>query len=381
MSVINKMLRDLDQRAQVPDGTAASPQPARMQPSAHAGSNRAGAVPGAASRHRVPSWLLALLAVLLASLSVATWWWQKAAEGSAVPAAQLTQATAQAPASVSAPLATAVAPVPTVAPVAAAIAPSAPAPVAPVAAVTTAPPSPGAAKAALPVAPVPLASASPNASVPVPARAVAPAPVALAPALPVRAAAVVAAPSAPSATVPAEPQGGTTRQLQAGRDALAQAQAQWNAGAHDAATELLQAAIAAVERSSAAAPSAAQTQLLAALVRELARMQLAEGRAGAALETLARQEPQLGREADIWAMRGNAAQRLGKHQDSVQAYSTALQLRPNEQRWMLGSAVSLAALGQTANASDMADRARVLGPISKEVQAYLRLAGVRLTEP
>jgi cytochrome c-type biogenesis protein CcmH/NrfG len=89
----------------------------------------------------------------------------------------------------------------------------------------------------------------------------------------------------------------------------------------------------------------------------------------------------LGREADIWAMRGNAAQRLGKHQDSVQAYTTALQLRPNEPRWMLGSAVSLAALGQTAQAAELADKARALGPISKEVLAYLRQAGVRLTEP
>ena len=185
----------------------------------------------------------------------------------------------------------------------------------------------------------------------------------------------------PVTPVASELQGGAARQLQAGRDALAQAQAQWAAGAHDSATELLQGAIASMERAGVSAPSAAQTQLLAALARELGRMQLVEGRAAAALETLARLEPQLGREADIWAMRGNATQRLGRHQDSVQAYATALQLRPNEQRWMLGSAVSLAALGQTANASDMADKARALGPISKEVQAYLRQAGVRLTEP
>lgn len=136
-----------------------------------------------------------------------------------------------------------------------------------------------------------------------------------------------------------------------------------------------------IERSASSSPSVAQTQLLAALARELGRMHLAEGRPAAALDALTRVEPQLGREADIWAMRGNAAQRLGKHQDSVHAYATALQLRPNEQRWLLGSAVSLAALGQTANATEMADKARALGPISKEVQAYLRQAGVRVSEP
>jgi Flp pilus assembly protein TadD len=117
------------------------------------------------------------------------------------------------------------------------------------------------------------------------------------------------------------------------------------------------------------------------MARELGRMLVAEGRPAAALDMLSRLEPTLGREADIWALRGNAAQRLGRHQESVNAYTLALQLRPNEQRWLLASAVSLAVLGQTANASDMAAKAAALGPVSKEVQAYLRQAGVRLAEP
>ena len=171
------------------------------------------------------------------------------------------------------------------------------------------------------------------------------------------------------------------RQLQAGREALAQVQSLWNAGSHDAATELLQQALTLAERSASSSPSAANTQLLASLAREQGRMQLADGRPQAALDGLTRLEPYLVREADAWALRGNAAQRLGRHQDSVQAYTTALQLRPNEQRWLLGAAVSLAALGQTANATDMAARARALGPISKEVQSYLRQAGVHLNEP
>lgn len=168
------------------------------------------------------------------------------------------------------------------------------------------------------------------------------------------------------------------RQTQAGREALAQAQSLWAAGSHDAATELMQQALALAERSTGAGQPSAT---LIALARELGRMQLADGRAGATLELFTRLEPQLTREADIWAMRGNAAQRLGRHQDSLRAYAAALQLRPGEQRWMLGSAVSLAALGQTANATEMAEKARALGPISKEVLAYLRQAGVQLSEP
>lgn len=176
-----------------------------------------------------------------------------------------------------------------------------------------------------------------------------------------------------------EPQPSGARALQAGREALAQAQSLWAAGSHDAATDLLQQAISLTERNAGSAPGA--QQLLSALVRELARMWLADGRAAASLDALTRQEPVLGRDADVWALRGNAAQRLGRHQDSVRAYTAALQLRPNEARWLLGAAVSLAALGQTAQATELASRARALGPVSKEVQAYLRQAGVQISEP
>jgi hypothetical protein len=82
----------------------------------------------------------------------------------------------------------------------------------------------------------------------------------------------------------------------------------------------------------------------------------------------------------MWALRANAAQRMGRHQDSVHAYMTALQSRPTEQRWLLGTAVSLAALGQTTSATEMAEKASAAGPISKEVQTYLRQMGVQLRD-
>jgi hypothetical protein len=191
----------------------------------------------------------------------------------------------------------------------------------------------------------------------------------------------ISPPTAASTIAAADSQAGSARQLQAGRDALAQAQSLWNAGSRDAANELLQHALSIAERSAGSAPTPATTQLLATLAREQARIQIAEGRPQAALDGLSRLESVLGQDADAWAMRGNAAQRLGRHQDSVKAYTAALQTRPNEQRWLLGAAVSLAALGQAANASDMAAKARAQGPIGKEVQTYLRQAGVTLNEP
>jgi len=118
--------------------------------------------------------------------------------------------------------------------------------------------------------------------------------------------------------------------------------------------------------------------LLALLVREQARMELALGRPAAVLELLSRLEPALAAQADLWAVRGNAAQRLGRHTESVLAYLQALQLRPGESRWMLGAAVSLAAQGQLEAAAQQAEQARALGSVSPEVLHYLRQAGVPL---
>lgn len=177
---------------------------------------------------------------------------------------------------------------------------------------------------------------------------------------------VPAAPAAPAAQPPA------LRRQPAVQETLTQAQNLWAAGSREAAVALLREAVAVAER----APDAeAQLPLV---VRELARMELAQGRSGAALDLLTRLEPRLAGHSDLWAMRGNAAQRLGRHAESVQAYQRALELRPGEQRWLLGAAVSLAALGQADNAAQYAEQARALGPVSAEVLAYLRQAGVPL---
>ena len=106
----------------------------------------------------------------------------------------------------------------------------------------------------------------------------------------------------------------------------------------------------------------------------------AESRPAPVWELLARLEPLLDKQADMWAVRANAAQRLGRHQDSVHAYLMALQLGPAEQRWHLGAAVSLAALGQTASAAEMAEKARAMGAVSKDVQTYLRQMGVEIKD-
>lgn len=159
-------------------------------------------------------------------------------------------------------------------------------------------------------------------------------------------------------------------------DDLTHAQSLWNAGSRVAAMELLQQALSQVEAASATAGPVTGQSTLARLARELARMNLAEGQANQALALLTRLEPQLFQIADVWAMRGNAAQRLGQHAEAVKSYQQALRLKPDETRWMMGQAVSLAAQGQLSAAGELAEMTRVLGALQPEVANYLRQLGV-----
>lgn len=362
MSVINKMLRDLDHR-QAPARGASSAKsaqgPRQGTVSISPGMDSAQAKNPSRSSRRL--WLVGLCAVL-ALAGAAGWLWQ--AGYLDAPRVQV----------VAAP------PVPLPAPVvvqAPAVAPVASAPSDPVME-----PLPGPLSAAsmalrmdsdldlrqvMETEPAPV---SVKAKVVVPARVV-PKP------------ALVASPAPVSAAVPAPPSDATQvaqRQQQAVKDAIAHAQSLWNAGSRDAAIELMQEVVTSSERTASSAATPGSAQLLVLPVRELTRMLLAESRPGPVLELLTRLEPLLGKQADLWAVRANAAQRLGRHQDSVHAYMTALQLRPGEQRWLLGAAVSLAALGQTASAADMAEKARAVGVVSKEVLAYLRQMGVQIKD-
>lgn len=186
------------------------------------------------------------------------------------------------------------------------------------------------------------------------------------------AAAASAAPPPATATPDAGQQ--AQRQSAAARDALAQAQALWHAGNLGAAIDLLREAVQVSLRTSQATSPMDSTQ--SAMVRELVRMQMGTGHVAEAHALLVQHELRYAGLAELWALRANAAQRLGLHQDSVQAYMQALQTRPNEQRWLLGLAVSLAAMGQTQAASDVVERARVQGPIPREIAEYLRPLGV-----
>ncbi|MDZ7922385.1 hypothetical protein [Rhodoferax sp.] len=367
MSVINKMLRDLDQRQSPAHGAA---DPLRRNTASIP------AIPPVRRPSPALRWATALLPVAALVAGGFAWWSFQHPKPDALPPVPTAIATESA--SLPVPVAIA-ASAPEPAPVQAPAVLAAPAEVA-VQAPAPAVSASGPPRLGLRMESSLSSSSSPSASPAVrsAAPAVAAAPVAaVSPAVSASAApsvpAMVAQAPLKTSTSAIEPVQPGARQQQAGREALAQAQAMWASGARDSAISTLQEAVATAERS-------ANNATLVPMVRELARMELAEGRSAAVWELLTRMEPLLANQPELWALRANAAQRLGRHQDSVLAYTTALQSRPSEQRWLLGAAVSLAALGQTAAAAEMADKARAVGPVSREVLAYLRQQGVPLTD-
>ena len=378
MSVINKMLRDLDSRRTA--GTVPAPTP-----QSGSGIERDTLILNdsepTAPKPGLPGWTLLIAAsfVLLAA-AIGAWWYlnnnvmpaRKATPAQLAPkAAPAIPAPAVAPAPLPSVAASGAASAPVAAPASAAVASAVPVPApAPQSAIASTGMSlrmdnsfevlPGAEKNSKPkpvTAKRPAAAPKAVAERPLSAKAAKPAASASAPA--------TLAPPGPPRPAPVQ-------------EALAQAQSLWNSGSHQAAIDLLYEALATVERANATGAAAGNKAALASLARELARMELAEGRVSQTLELLKRLEPALSGVADIWAIRGNAAQRLGHHAESVAAYQMALKLRPSELRWMLGAAVSLAAQGQTAAAAELAEKARAGGALTPELATYLRQLGVPL---
>jgi hypothetical protein len=365
MSVINKMLRDLDSR----NARAAIKKVGVHSVPAMAVRDRRVVSVASGSAVKV---LGAILAMVLVGVGV--WksglvspWLESQPSAVAVvpsPVPLPSVAPSSAPASVPAAAASNAASAPAALPASAPLAPASsvsnvPAPaVMPVASAPTSKPLPVLAAASAPQ--VPASAVKPAASSPSPAFVLAPVP---------------AKPVASASGVPMDAQ-----RQQTAAEAVATAQSLWNAGSRESAIRLLGDVLLSAERSMAGNASAPLGAGLLALVRELTRMQLADGRPGAAWDVLVRLESHVRNEADLWAVRGNAAQRLGRHADSVLAYMAALQLRPTEQRWMLGAAVSLAAAGKAEEAAGMVEKAQAAGPISSEVQAYLRQMGVQIKD-
>ena len=184
----------------------------------------------------------------------------------------------------------------------------------------------------------------------------------------VRAPATVAPPVTASAPGTTTITSAPMRQVAADETVFA-ARAMWGDGAHAGALATLREALASAE-------AARNNRATVALAKELARLEVADNRAQDALDLLKRLEHLLGEDADAWALRGNAEQRLAKHAEAAQSYLAALQMRPTEGKWMLGAAISLAAIGKLDEAKTWADRARERDAITPTIAAYLQQLGI-----
>ena len=151
------------------------------------------------------------------------------------------------------------------------------------------------------------------------------------------------------------------------------ARAMWREGAHAGALTTLREALASAE-------ATRNTRATSALARELARLEVADNRSQDALDLLKRLEPLLGDDADVLALRGNAEQRLAKHAEAAQSYLSALRMRPTEGKWMLGAAISLAAIGKLDEAKVWADRASARDAITPTIAAYLQQLGIAVRQ-
>ncbi len=147
------------------------------------------------------------------------------------------------------------------------------------------------------------------------------------------------------------------------------ARGMWNDGSRVGAVATLREALAVAETTH-------NDRATVVLARELARLDVADNRVEDALNLLRRLEPVFSEDADAWALRGNAEQRLAMHAEAAQSYLAALRIRPTEGKWMLGAAISLAAIGKLDEAKTWAERARERGAITPTISAYLQQLGI-----
>lgn len=105
------------------------------------------------------------------------------------------------------------------------------------------------------------------------------------------------------------------------------------------------------------------------LAMVLARLQLERG--GPALDTLMKTLPYAGDSADYLAFLAGVLQREQRHGEAARYYRDALQLAPNNGVWWMGLAISLQADQHPSEAREAFQRARQSNGLTPELQAFI----------
>jgi MSHA biogenesis protein MshN len=101
----------------------------------------------------------------------------------------------------------------------------------------------------------------------------------------------------------------------------------------------------------------------------LARLQLEQG--GNALETLQRSLPYAESNADYRALLAGVLQRSNRHKEAAEHYQAALRLKPGNAVWWMGMGISLQADKRAAEAKVAFQRARDSGTLAPELQTFV----------
>lgn len=109
----------------------------------------------------------------------------------------------------------------------------------------------------------------------------------------------------------------------------------------------------------------------ASLAMALARLQIEQADQAGALATLERYLPQGQASADYEAFYAAVLQRAGRHHDAIAHYQAALRLQPARALWWMGLGISLQADQRAADAEQAFVRARGLPGLTPELQAFV----------
>lgn len=101
----------------------------------------------------------------------------------------------------------------------------------------------------------------------------------------------------------------------------------------------------------------------------LARLQLEKG--GPAIETLQRSLPYAGNNGDYLAFLAGALQRAQRNREAAEQYRAALRLQPQNGVWWMGLGIALQADKRNAEALDAFTHAKNAGNLSQELQSFV----------
>ena len=102
----------------------------------------------------------------------------------------------------------------------------------------------------------------------------------------------------------------------------------------------------------------------------LARVHVERAQYPAALEVLDASASAASNYVDYHVMRGTVLQRMGRHADAAAAYRTALSMQSSVPNAWMGLGISLEALQQKAAAADAFRKALASGPVSSELRTF-----------